>query len=70
MLNLAKFDLRDMNKLFQRKTTLKWSSDGELSSIDMTRILELLTNKELTQCILACDLKKNLQIYYVYFKDD
>ena len=44
-----------MNKPIQRKTTLKWSSDGELSSIDMARILELLANKELTQCVLACD---------------
>ena len=47
-----------MNKPIQRKTTLKWSSDGELSSIDMARILELLANKELTQCVLACDSKK------------
>ena len=47
-----------MNKLIQRKTTLKWSSDCELSPIDMTRILELLANKELTQCVLACDPKK------------
>ena len=45
MLNLAEFDLRDMNKLFQRKTTLKGSSDVELSSIDMTRILQLLASK-------------------------
>ena len=44
-----------MNKPIQRKTTLKWSSDGELSSIDMARILELLANQELTQCVLACD---------------
>ncbi len=48
----------DMNKPIQRKTTLKWSSDGELSSIDMARILDLLANKELTQCVLACDSKK------------
>ena len=47
-----------MNKPIQRKTTLKWSSDGELSSIDMTRILELLADKELTQCVLACDANK------------
>ncbi len=39
----------------QRKTTLKWTSDGELSSIDKARILEKLTNKELTTCELACD---------------
>ena len=47
-----------MDKPIQRKTTLKWSSDGELSTIDMTTILELLANKELTQCVLACDAKK------------
>ena len=55
MLIVPQFYLRDMNKPIQRKTTLKWSSDGELSSIDMARILELLANKELTQCVLACD---------------
>ncbi len=57
-----------MNKLIQRKTTLKSSSDGELSSIDMTSILELVANKELTQCVLACDPKKNLQRYYLILK--
>ena len=40
----------------QRKTTLKWSSDGELSAVDMTRILDRLANPELTECDLACDL--------------
>ncbi|KGG19527.1 hypothetical protein EV03_1912 [Prochlorococcus marinus str. PAC1] len=50
--------MRDMNKLIQRKITLKWSSDGKLSSIDMKRILELLANKELTRYVLACDTKK------------
>ena len=47
-----------MQKPIQRKTTLKWSSDGELSSIDMARIIELLENSELTQCVLACDANK------------
>ena len=47
-----------MIKPIQRKTTLKWSSDGELSSIDMARILVLLSNEELTQCVLACDANK------------
>ena len=46
---------RDMNKPIKRKTTLKWSFNGELSSIDMARIIQLLGNKELTQCVLACD---------------
>ena len=58
MLILSLFNWRDMNKPIQRRTTLKWSSDGELSSIDMARILDLLANKELTQCVLACDANK------------
>ena len=47
-----------MTKPIQRKTTLKWSADGELSSLDMARILDLLADKELTQCALACDANK------------
>ena len=43
----------------QRKTTLKWTPDGELSAIDKARILERLTNKELTECELACNVKNN-----------
>ena len=54
-----------MDKPIQRKTTLKWSSDGELSSVDMARIIGLLENKELTQCVLACDTnKKSSQILF------
>ncbi len=40
----------------QRKTTLKWTADGELSAIDKARILERLTNKELTECELSCNV--------------
>ena len=40
----------------QRKTTLKWGSDGELSSVDMTRILARLEGPELTECDLSCDI--------------
>ena len=58
-----------MNKPIQRKTTLKWSSDGELSSIDMARILELLANKELTQCVLACDANKKSSEILFHLKD-
>ncbi len=36
----------------QRKTTLKWNADGELSAIDMARVLSRLANTELTQCDL------------------
>ena len=38
----------------QRKTTLKWNVNGELSSIDMARVLEALSVKELSECQLAC----------------
>ena len=58
-----------MNKPIQRKTTLKWSSDGELSSIDMTRILELLAKKELTQCVLACDADQKYSEILFHLKD-
>ena len=58
-----------MTKPIQRKTTLKWSSDGELSSIDMARILELLSNQELTQCVLACDVKKKSSEILFHMKD-
>ncbi len=34
----------------QRKTTLKWGSNGELSSIDMVRILDRLNDQDLTEC--------------------
>jgi len=39
----------------QRKTTLKWNSNGELSEIDMLRILESISSNELNQCELTCD---------------
>ena len=47
-----------MNKknLPQRKTTLKWRSNGELSEIDMLRILEKISSDDLNQCQLTCDL--------------
>ena len=38
----------------QRKTTLKWNKNGELSSIDMTRIINVLSIAELRECELAC----------------
>ena len=45
----------DKAKLPQRKTTLKWNSNGELSEIDMLRILEKLSYSDLNQCELTCD---------------
>ena len=47
------------NQTRQRKTTLKWTSDGELSAIDKARILERLTNKELTECELSCNVSSS-----------
>ena len=48
-----------MNKNYpQRKTTLKWNSNGELSEIDMLRILENISSSELNQCELTCDFDK------------
>ena len=46
-----------MNKknLPQRKTTLKWNSNGELSEIDMLRILDKISTSELNKCDLTCD---------------
>ena len=42
----------------QRKTTLKWGRDGELSAIDMTRILDRLKNKQLTKCDITEETKE------------
>ena len=39
----------------QRKTTLKWNANGELSSVDMLRILERISSSDLKQCELTCD---------------
>tara|TARA_B100000212_G_scaffold298459_1_gene242685 strand:- start:74 stop:265 length:192 start_codon:yes stop_codon:yes gene_type:complete len=50
----------------QRKTTLKWNTDGELSSIDMARIINDLSVAELKECELSCNRvrrnKKNLNL--------
>ena len=43
----------------QRKTTLKWGTDGELSAVDMARILDKLAKSELTECDLACTLEED-----------
>ena len=38
----------------QRKTTLKWDINGELSSIDMARIINSLSVAKLRECELTC----------------
>ena len=45
----------------QRKTTLKWNKDGELSSIDMTRLLSIIELPELTACELTCSLNNSFK---------
>ena len=47
-----------MNKKYspQSKTTLKWNSNGDLSEIDMLRILDRISTAELNQCELTCDI--------------
>tara|TARA_B100000212_G_scaffold293298_1_gene235540 strand:+ start:73 stop:216 length:144 start_codon:yes stop_codon:yes gene_type:complete len=40
----------------QRKTTLKWKENGDLSEIDMLRILDKLSRNELNSCDLTCEL--------------
>ena len=50
----------------QPKTTLKWDANGELSSIDMTKIIDALSVIELKECKLACsrpeENKKDLNL--------
>ena len=42
----------------QRKSTLKWNSNGELTSIDMTRVVANLSKPELTKCDLPSEKEK------------
>ena len=36
-------------KSVQRKTTLKWDEDGELTKIDMVRVIDRLSNRHLKE---------------------
>ena len=52
----------------QLKTTLKWNINGELSSIDMTRIINALLVKELSEGEITCNKvnsDKKLKSWYV-----
>ena len=44
----------------QRKTTLKWGTNGELSSIDMVRILDRLNDQDLTECEIPLGSEKKI----------
>ena len=41
----------------QRKTTLKWGTNGELSAVDMVRILDRLNDQELTECEIPLEIE-------------
>ena len=47
--------MKKTNSTPQRKTTLKWNVNGELSSIDMARIVSALSERELKECELSCN---------------
>ena len=44
----------------QRKTTLKWGRNGELSSIDMVRVLDRLNDQDLTECEIPLGSEKKI----------
>ncbi len=58
-----------MNHSIQLKTTLKWNSEGDLSSLDMVRILDVLANKDLVQCSLASNTQKRTTEILFQIKD-
>ena len=46
----------------QRKTTLKWGANGELSALDMVRILDRLNDQDLTECEIPLEKTKEKKI--------
>ena len=46
----------------QRKTTLKWGSNGELSALDMVRILDRLNDQDLTECEIPLESVKDKKL--------
>ena len=46
----------------QRKTTLKWGTDGELSALDMVRILDRLNDQDLTECEIPLETEKEKKL--------
>ncbi len=46
----------------QRKTTLKWGTNGELSALDMVRILDRLDDQDLTECEIPFETVKEKKI--------
>tara|TARA_B100000945_G_scaffold288299_1_gene260565 strand:- start:158 stop:346 length:189 start_codon:yes stop_codon:yes gene_type:complete len=46
----------------QRKTTLKWGTNGELSAVDMVRILDRLNDQDLTECEIPLEKTKEKKL--------
>ena len=46
----------------QRKTTLKWGTNGELSALDMVRILDRLNDHDLTECEIPLETVKEKKL--------
>ena len=46
----------------QRKTTLKWGTNGELSALDMVRILDRLNDQDLTECEIPLEAVKEKKV--------
>ena len=46
----------------QRKTTLKWGTNGELSALDMVRILDRLNDQDLTECEITVETVKEKKL--------
>ena len=46
----------------QRKTTLKWGANGELSAVDMVRILDRLNDQDLTECEIPLETEKETKL--------
>ena len=46
----------------QRKTTLKWGTNGELSAVDMVRILDRLNDQDLTECEIPLETEKETKL--------
>ena len=63
LVEMVKKKIQDEKKIKisqQRKTTLKWGTNGELSSIDMVRILARLNDQDLTECEIPLETEEKL----------
>jgi len=57
-----------LTKPIKRKTTLKWFHEGELSTLELAMVIDLLANEELTKCVLSFDTNKKIFGDTILFK--